>query len=342
MDLSPEPIYNIALSFANTKTLLAANRLNVFLTLDLSPKTAAQVAEKLGYHERSTEMLLNACVSLGLCAKERGVFSNTAVVDEFLIPGKPAYLGNFLNHFNDHMYPTWFYLEEAVRTGHAQIQRVVGESGDHFFQAIDRTSQDLETFMLTMEEHSLLEGKALARAYDFSAHRELLDMAGGTGAMSVSILREYPHLKATLFDRPPVCEIAKKCVASHGFAGRIELRPGDMFKEAFEPSADVVLLSAILHNWKPGQAVDILRQCHRALKPGGTLLISDQVLSDDKTTPREAVLCSLNMLLVMEGGQEYSRADFASFLTEAGFRLIEIRPLASVRQLLIAKPIDAL
>jgi hypothetical protein len=98
-----------------------------------------------------------------------------------------------------------------------------------------------------------------------------------------------------------------------------------------------MLLSGILHNWSPDKAKAILRRCAAALPTGGTLLISEQVLSESKTEPLPAVLASLNMLLVMDGGREYSRSEYEAFLSETGFRLMELRPTGGIRQLLIAR-----
>src|SRR5262249_14417857 len=141
------------------------------------------------------------------------------------------------------------------------------------------------------------------------------------GAMSVSILERYPHLEVTIFDRPPVCEIAEEFIELHGFSGRIRLEKGNFLQDPLPQNADIIPLSAILHNWSPQNAQAILRQCFRALAPGGTLLISDQIINDEKTGPLPALLCSLNMLVLLEGAQEYSRLELLEFLDNTGFLL---------------------
>jgi len=336
-DVSPHPLYEMALGFAATKTLLAAHRLGLFEALRDVGKTANEVAMQLHLPLRTTEMLLNTCVALHLCKKSGAAYTNEPLAARYLVAGQRGYLGRFLEHFNDHMYPTWFHLEEGVKTGHAQVARVMGDQGDHFFQAIDRAPANLETFMETMEEHSLLEGKALAQSYDFKNHRELLDVAGGTGAMSVSILEQFPHLRACVFDRPPVCEIAKRFIELHGMSEAIQTHAGDFFQDPLPTHPDVILLSGILHNWSPENVRVILSRCREALPPGGTLLISEQLLQDDKTGPLPALLCSLNMLLMMEGAQEYSREEYDRFLSQEGFRLESVRPTGGIRQLLVAR-----
>src|SRR5262245_55032553 len=121
-ELSPDPIYQMALGFAATKTLLAAQRLGVFQSLSKSDKTLPQMAEDLAISKRGAEILLDTCVSLKLLKKTDGVYSNGPLAARFLVPGQKGYLGRFLDHFNDIMYPTWTYLEDSVRTGHAQVQ----------------------------------------------------------------------------------------------------------------------------------------------------------------------------------------------------------------------------
>jgi predicted O-methyltransferase YrrM len=334
---NPLPLYEMAMGFAVAKTLLAAHRLGIFESLKMGSKTAAGVASEQGLSTGGAEELLDACSALRLCRKTGDRYANSPLVENFLLKGKPQYLGSFMDHFNDHMYPTWFYLEDGIRSGHAQIQRVIGEGNDHFFQAIDHREEDLETFMLTMHEHSLLEGRALAAAYDFSTHREMLDVGGGTGAMTLAILEAAPHLRGTVFDRPPVCKIAERKIREAGQEDRIRVCAGSFFTDALPSGADLLLLSGILHNWSPANASAILKRCAEALSPGGTLLISDQILNDDRTGPVAAVLCSLNMLLMMDGGREYSQSELRALLVGAGFDLVEIRSTGSVRQLLVAR-----
>jgi tRNA A58 N-methylase Trm61 len=50
--------------------------------------------------------------------------------------------------------------------------------------------------------------------YDFSQHRRVLDLGGGTGSFLVALLRRYQNLEATLFEVPDVAAIARERLAS--------------------------------------------------------------------------------------------------------------------------------
>jgi 3-hydroxy-5-methyl-1-naphthoate 3-O-methyltransferase len=81
----------------------------------------------------------------------------------------------------------------------------------------------------------------------------------------------------------------------------------------------VVLLSMILHDWSEAKARELLRKCYDALPAGGTLLICELLVNDEKSGPVPAALMSLNMLIGTEG-RNYTPAEYRTWLGEAGFR----------------------
>jgi acetylserotonin N-methyltransferase len=72
----------------------------------------------------------------------------------------------------------------------------------------------------------------------------------------------------------------------------------------------------------------LLGVIHRALPPGGGLLIAEKLLDDDRAGPRWAQLQSLNMLVCAEG-KERTFAEYEALLREAGFARIEARRTAA-------------
>src|SRR5205085_11884416 len=92
---------------------------------------------------------------------------------------------------------------------------------------------------------SLLTGEALGHALDLSAHRRLLDLGGGTGAMSIALCRRFPALAAIVFERPAIAEEARRLVRESGVE-RIEVREGDFVADSLPGGCDVVLLANVL------------------------------------------------------------------------------------------------
>jgi hypothetical protein len=117
-------------------------------------------------------------------------------------------------------------------------------------------------------------------------------------------------------------EIAQEKIAEAGFADCIKTHPGDFFKEELPRGSDVILLSMILHDWTPEKNRMIVRKCFDAVSSGGALIVSEQMMNDDKTGPIPAALMSLNMLIETEG-RNYTWAEYTEWLEEVGF--IEIQ-----------------
>src|SRR5947207_7830344 len=87
--LSPEPLYQLAMGFTYTRALLAAHRLGIFEVLQEHEKTADQVAEEKNLSASSTELLLNACTALKMCTKTGDRYAAAPIIKRFLIKEEP-------------------------------------------------------------------------------------------------------------------------------------------------------------------------------------------------------------------------------------------------------------
>jgi 3-hydroxy-5-methyl-1-naphthoate 3-O-methyltransferase len=234
------------------------------------------------------------------------------------VKGKPYYFGGAITSLDRRAYLPWHRLTEALRTNRAQIWR--DQPGP--FEAIAANPEDQRIFTESMHSRAVQEARAVAAALDFSAYKQLLDVGGGSGAYCIEVARRYPHLKAVVFDIAPALEIAREKIAQARLSDRISTHPGDFFAEDLPQGSDVALLSSVLHDWGPEKDRIILRKCFDALPAGGTLIVSELMMDDDKTGPLNAALMSLNMLIATEG-RNYTWAEYTAWMEEIGFRRIQ-------------------
>jgi acetylserotonin N-methyltransferase len=163
----------------------------------------------------------------------------------------------------------------------------------------------------------------VVEAFDLSGYRKLVDLGGATGHLAVAACKRYPHLRAAVFDLPPVLPLAREMVDASGVADRIELIPGDFFADAL-PEADLFAVGRILHDWSLDKIERLLRVICERLPAGGALLVAEKLLADDKTGPSWAVVQSLNMLVCTEG-KERALGEYTELLRAAGFRDVQGR-----------------
>ena len=116
---------------------------------------------------------------------------------------------------------------------------------------------------------SLSQGanEAVAEAYHFDGSSFVVDVGGGHGQLLAAILSRHPHLAGLLFDLPTAIAAARS--GRPGRPPHTSYVAGSFFD--FVPAgADIYILKKVIHDWPDAEAIQILRNCREALKPGGS------------------------------------------------------------------------
>ena len=190
-----------------------------------------------------------------------------------------------------------------------------------------------------MDAYSLVIGEEIAECYDFTPHQCIMDVAGGTGQLSMQAALKYPHLRGIVMDLPPVLKIAEEKIAANGLTGRFRTETADLFEGPYPSGADVITLSWILHDWNDDNCQKILRHCFNALPPAGVLLVSESVMYKDYSgSALWSELYSLFMLAVCESGaKERTESEHRALLGEAGFRNVELIRRDGPKDIIVAR-----
>src|SRR4029453_10110645 len=166
-----------ASGFMAAKHLFVANEVGLFVHLAEGAATLDDLAHRLSLPRRTTRMIADAGVVRGLVQRVGEHYQNPPVADTFLSGRPPADARPILRQFNRLSYPRWEHLEEAVRTGAAVF-------GEFAF-----TPEEQQIYSEGVEAITAGTAQALATQYDFSRHRQVLDLGGGTGSFLRVTLR---------------------------------------------------------------------------------------------------------------------------------------------------------
>jgi hypothetical protein len=319
-------IGNLSTSFIQSCVLFAANEANVFALLD-EPTDTASVAEQLNWPVRTTRMLLDGLVAIELVVHYRGQYLNTELAATCLVPGRPHYQGHIIQH-NANSAPLWLQLGHSLRTGKAV--RATGE---------ERSPEELRAFILGMSDIGRLSAREMLDVIDLSPFTNMLDVGGGPGTYALTFLDAYPRMRATIFDRPAVLEIAREQAATAGLTGRITFQEGDLTTDSLGEGYDLILVSNIIHSYSAKVNKQLVVKCFDALVSRGTLIVKDFLTNDDRSGPAFSLLFALRMQIANGEGDTYSCKEVASWTDDAGFqygRLINLSP--QTRLWLVTKP----
>jgi len=100
---------------------------------------------------------------------------------------------------------------------------------------------------------------------------------------------------------------------------RVNLVPGDFYKDELPTGHDLAFISAIIHQNSPEQNISLYEKAFRSLNSGGRVVIRDYVMSEDRTSPADGALFAINMLVGTQGGGTYSFNEIKQGLSKAGF-----------------------
>jgi hypothetical protein len=314
--VTPDAIMQLGLAFWGSKALLSAVELRLFAVLCDGPLDAEELRTRLGLHPRSARDFFDALVALGMLERDGdGRYSNTPATELFLDPAKPSYVGGMLEMANARLYQFWGSLTEGLRTG--QPQSEVKTGGD-FFATLYADAEKLAQFASAMSGLSAATGQAIAAKFPWRDYSSVIDIGCAEGAVPVAIANAHDHLTGGGFDLPALEPIFDAYVARHGLADRLSFIPGDFFADPL-PSADVIVMGHILHDWDLDQKRMLLQKAYDALPQGGALIVYEAIIDDDRRENAFGLLMSLNMLI--EGlGFDYTGADCRGWMADAGFR----------------------
>jgi len=274
--------------------------------------TAEEIAQAIGVGSAKLKPLLYSLVAANLLTVDGGRFANTTESAHFLVSGKPEYIG----HRHTNMARRWnavLHTAESILEGKAQAK----------LDFVDIGEDELEVFAKGMHQETVKAGRDLIARYDFSKHRNLLDVGGGTGGMSFAAVEAHPQIQAAIADLPAMTPITQRSITEAGLSSRIQVTTADMVEGTLEGSYDAVIMKSFIQVLNPDQARRPLVNVHRVTEPGGAVYIIGAVLDDSRLSPPEAVASSLNFLNIYNGGQSYTENEYRDWLTEAGFVDVE-------------------
>jgi cyclopropane fatty-acyl-phospholipid synthase-like methyltransferase len=315
--VSPDAIMQLGFGFWGSKTLLSAVELGVFSELaDAGPLEGEALRERLGLHERSATDFFDALVSLGMLERADGRYANTPATGVFLDRAKPSYVGGILEMANTRLYPFWGSLTEALRTGSPQNE---GKDGEDFFASLYADQERLAQFARAMSAVSMGAAQAIAAGFPWQDHTSVIDIGCAEGAVPVQVALAHDHVTGGGFDLPPLEPIFNAHVAQFGLGERLGFTAGDFFADPL-PSADVLVMGHILHDWGLDEKRVLLQKAYDALPDGGALIVYEAIIDDERRQNTFGLLMSLNMLIETPGGFDYTGADCQAWMQETGFR----------------------
>ncbi|KAF9587299.1 hypothetical protein IFM89_001023 [Coptis chinensis] len=254
---------------------------------------------------------------------------------KLLLKTRETNLSSFLLMMIDPVFVTPFHFMSAWFQGKESTPFVAAfgmEVWDYFGQHLD-TNKFFHAAMASDTEFVMSVVVKDCKSM-FEGFRSLVDVGGGTGTMAKAMSKAFPHLRCTNFDRPHV-------ISNMQGSKNLDIVEGDMFESV--PSADIILLKWIMHDWSDEECVKILKRCREAIpskdKQGKVVIID--IVMDDKKGKQESIetqLCFDMLMMSLVTGKERTVIEWEKLFLESGFRSYKITHCLGLRSIIEVFP----
>lgn len=314
-----ETVERLAAAVYPSFAMLAGMELDVFTTLKDGPLTGRQIAATLGVDPVRLAALLYALAAARLLTTDGDSFNNTPEAGQFLVRGRPDYIG-MRHHAYRRRWQTVLRAAESIRTGVSEAPRVYAEM----------TAEQRDAYYLGLHTEALTAGRVLAVRPEFARYRRIVDVGGGSGGVAIALALAWPELSVTIIDLTATAAVARRNVDEAGLAERITVLGADILRDSLGESYDAAVLRGVVVVLGSDDARRLLSRVNDALAPGGAIYVVGWILDDSRVTPPELATYNLQFATALDHGGVYTEGEIRRWLTEAHFHdVIRVRSAAA-------------
>jgi SAM-dependent methyltransferase len=280
--------------------------------------TSDDLADRLGFDRRLTGVWCRAAFAYGVLDLDGdGAYRlPDGFAPVLLDPTSSQYLGGRIP-FIAALYEDFHAFPELLRSGRSWPR---SEHDPWLLAALAN---------LTRPDAAMLTGQALpnspAAVAALEAGGDLLEIGSGAGHHLVHYARTFPRARIVGIEPDgPSVALARAAIAEAGVEDRVTLRQEDANELDDAAAYDVAVMSITLHETgaEPEWA-NVLKRTHRALRPGGTLIVSElpypDSVADYRSEPVYQMLAGVQLHEAVVGCGMITQGELGKLIRAAGF-----------------------
>jgi phospholipid N-methyltransferase len=335
-DATAEGLLQVGFGFLSSRVLIAGIELGLYTELSESgPLSADAIAERLDLDaRRGLRDALDILVAEGVLARSPDGYENAPATEQFLLPERPEYVGDFLALAGERMYRSAADTTACLKTNEPGNEL---DDDQTFWEGqVYETDESRDRFLDAMAGLSCRAARRVAEAVDWDGLDRVCDLGTGKGVVPCRIAEHDPELTAVGVDLPEVEPHFREFVADSDAADRVTFAAADFFADPL-PEADAYVLGHVLHDWGLDQKRRLLERAYDHLPEGGRVIVYGTMLDESRSENLFGLYMSLLMLLELQDGFDYTRSECRAWLTDAGFSDVRHVPVAGAESVLVAE-----
>ncbi len=287
--------------------MMAGMQLELFTAIGDAGENLESLAMMLDLKAIKLRPLLYALVCANLLSLAGNTFRNTEETKEFLIKGKPRYIGGMHSAYSD-LWASTMHTAESIRTGRPQAE--------HNFSSMSKN--ELRAFIRGLDAGASATARRLQKEFQMGRFNDVLDAGGGSGGLAIALAQICPKLKLTVAELANVAPITRECIDERKLGARITVTECDLVNQKIQGSYDAIVMRSVLQVLSPEEARSALSNAVNGLKPKGEFFMVGRMLDDSRLTPLDSVAVNVMFLNVYQNGQAYTEGEYKEFFKLAG------------------------
>lgn len=300
------PLENMATAYWQSEVLFAALELELFTRLEEDAALEA-LAAAANCRGPELERLLLALESLGLVENRDGGWYNGKSARRYLVSGRESYLGDFLL-YRRYLQAPWTKL--SVKVSSQPLAAALNAADDYERRTL--------YYVRAMDALARLKAQGIVQILAALGWQgPVLDIGGGSGALSRALLSGVEGGRALLYELPEVLRAAAELYPRPAAWRGIETKSGDFRQQEFQESFGLVLLGNFLHIYGRRETGELLEKAAGLTMPGGLLVIHDYFPDTGRRVSAvKGRLYDINMMLNTCSGRCHLSSELAASLPD--------------------------
>ncbi|WP_027398462.1 methyltransferase [Anaerovorax odorimutans] len=279
---SAKRILGVTNQLVEAQLVYIAIRLEVFSHLS-NAKTSIQFAEETGYDKRNSELLLNALTSADYLIKKDDKYENASDVELYLNKNSEYYLGEYMlfwykikDLYNVESFvrlgPTYSSFNDSLGSDSYDFRKMAEVAVNQFY------SGRVQTFLSAIKENT-----------DFNKSTiKALDLGGGCGVLGIELAKNFPSVKAIIYDQKEILTVADDVIAQNNILNQVKTHAGNFITDDIGSGYDLIIASGVLDFC--GDVEKMCRKIYNAMNSGGYFYVDTHQINDDYTAPSQCII----------------------------------------------------
>jgi hypothetical protein len=322
-----QDVYQFLNIYISSSALNVALEKGIFWYLSTESRNEREIASFLNIPAHRCQALLKLLCKLGLLDKHDDKYLSSTVARQAILNAYSVGTWAFFAKIAQDNYPLINNLSLNISHPDSLWNKQELPPPLDWFDQLKNNIEYARIFTYGLYELHLSFAKKFAQHFDMTGVNKMMDIGGGSGVMSLELLKRYNHLTANVIDIENVCIHGREIAGKTLLDERITYTILDFFKDDLPKGFELILLcdAGIFQ-------VDFFDKLRKSLSPNGRLAIITNIDDDSAWLSYPGRKVSLyksnkHFLSSLESSgkpQEPSTIESVKlFLLKAGFKKID-------------------